>query len=118
MIRKKQMSRMLRQNMTPAESLLWERLRNQGMGVKFHRQKPISIPGYQKRAFYADFYCASHKLIVEVDGAIHERQTEYDSFRSKILNNLGFSIIRFTNQEVLQSIEHVMKKIQSAIPQH
>jgi very-short-patch-repair endonuclease len=65
-------ARMLRENMTQTEKLLWERLKGkQILGLRFRRQHPIFI-------FIADFYCHEARLVVEIDGEIHNQQLEYD----------------------------------------
>jgi very-short-patch-repair endonuclease len=84
----------LRKNETEAEKILWSRLnRNQILGQQFRRQHPINV-------FIADFFCARLKLVIEVDGSIHEI-TEYqihDEGRSDLFNDLGITVIRFTNE--------------------
>jgi very-short-patch-repair endonuclease len=95
----------LRLNMTKAEEVLWEKLRKKQIdGNIFRRQHPID-------RFIADFYCHNAKLVIEVDGEIHENQKEYDIGRTEELNDLGLQVIRFTNEEVLNNIELVIKKI-------
>ena len=97
----------LRNNMTKAELLLWERLRNnQIIGLRFRAQHPIDI-------FIADFYCHVLKLVIEIDGGVHddEEQTVYDKGRTAELNNLGIEVIRFSNAEVLSDIDTVVRKI-------
>jgi very-short-patch-repair endonuclease len=80
-------ARNLRKNQTQAEKLFWQKVRNNLLGKKFVRQKPI-IFDYddRKNVFYADFYCAECKLIVEIDGEIHKQKLGYDNERSIILN--------------------------------
>jgi very-short-patch-repair endonuclease len=101
----------LRKEMTEAEKILWERIRNRQLnGLKFRRQHPIDI-------FIADFYCHEMKLIVELDGGIHDtiEQKEYDDGRSFELEEKGFKIIRFRNEEVFNEIEQVLEKIIQAV---
>ena len=99
------LARHLRQNQTPAESCFWEKVRNkQLLGKKFDRQHIIQhseVLG-KKQYFIADFYCHEEKLIVEIDGDIHFHQVEYDKIREEILIQMGFRIIRFQNNEVLE----------------
>ncbi len=74
---KKRLSRELRKNMTPAEKVLWEVLRNKGChNLKFRRQQVIE-------GYIVDFFCASKKLVIEVDGSVHDNdeQKEYDKHR-------------------------------------
>jgi very-short-patch-repair endonuclease len=73
----RQQAKELRKSMTNAEELLWQRLRNRNWrGLKFRRQCPIG-------PFIADFYCAQFRLVIEIDGGIHERQREADQARSQ-----------------------------------
>jgi very-short-patch-repair endonuclease len=82
---------------TPEEIKMWELFRDRKfMNLKFSRQFPIVISSTpEKRTFYiADFYCHALRLIIEIDGLIHQRQNIYDQARDKILNNLGYKIPR------------------------
>jgi very-short-patch-repair endonuclease len=99
----------LRKHLTHAEKLLWENLRDRKLvSFKFRRQHPIDI-------FVADFYCHEKKLVIEVDGGIHleQDQMEYDANRTKALNELGIKVVRFNNEEVLNSIHSVLQKIKT-----
>ena len=92
---------------TEAEIALWEMLRGKKLeGYKFRRQHIIG-------SFIADFVCLSKKLIIEVDGAIHQLPENKisDEERTKELNKFGFEVIRFTNDEVLHNTETVLNKI-------
>jgi len=83
--------RELRKTQTSSEAFLWEILRNRKIsGKKFNRQHPI-IHYYYKRPYYfiADFYCTESKLVVEIDGKIHDNQEEYDTQRTFVLKELG-----------------------------
>jgi cyclase len=108
-----QYARELRDNPTAAEKLLWNKLRNKKLGVKFRRQHPISD-------FIVDFYCHELKLVIEVDGGYHlERdQKEYDKYRADDLSDLGITIISFTNDQVENKIEEVLKEIEHQIVFH
>ncbi len=98
----------LRQNMTTAEKTLWEHLRAKRFhGLKFRRQQIIA-------GFIVDFYCHFLGLIIEVDGKIHNRQKEQDLERESILKAKGLQIIRFTNEQVIEDIETVLKAIAEA----
>jgi len=102
---KKARSRELRKNMTPAEKELWQYLRAKRFNnLKFRRQQVIE-------GFIADFYCHSLGLIIEVDGEIHDKQQEYDRHRENIFINQDLHVIRFTNEEVINDIEAVLKAI-------
>jgi len=97
----------LRNNMTLAEQVLWEELRKkETFKVRFKRQHPVDI-------FVLDFYCHQYKLAIEVDGEIHLRKEvqEHDDGRSHDIEKLGIKILRFTNREVLESIEVVRQRI-------
>ena len=93
-----------RQNQTEAESLLWQQLRNSLTGYKIRRQHAIG-------SYIADFICLKKALIIEVDGDYHLGITEQDEIRTQVLNELGFEVIRFTNDEVIADINQVVKKI-------
>ena len=106
--------RELRNNQTPAEKLLWGELRRRNVnGEKFLRQFPLfTISGFGKRAFYiADFYSAKSKLVIEVDGPIHLLKKEYDNNRDLVMQSWGFNILRFTNEEVINELNSVVKTI-------
>ena len=100
--------RQLRREQTPAEALLWEHLRNRRLkGLKFRRQHPVG-------RFVADFYCAQHRLIVELDGAVHRMQGEYDALRTEELERDGYRVIRFTDNQVERDLEWVLERIAEA----
>lgn len=85
--------------------MLWQLVRNKQLGgFKFRRQHIIDV-------FIVDFVCINAKLVIEVDGRIHDFQKEYDEERTKYLNDMGFSVIRFRNEEVLGDINGVKQKI-------
>jgi very-short-patch-repair endonuclease len=94
--------RQLRKGLTDSEAIVWEALRNRKLGgYKFFRQHPIEFDYYgKKRFFVADFYSAELKLVIEIDGKIHENQKEYDDYRTFIINQLGIQVVRVTNDEV------------------
>ena len=94
----------LRNNMTEAEKLLWERLCKKQLGVRFKAQHPIE-------RFIADFYCHSAKLVVELDGEIHNHQKEYDIGREAEMEKYEIKVIRFKNNEVFEDIEGVVETI-------
>ena len=103
-----QRARELRQEMTPAEYLLWTRLRNQKLaGLKFRRQHPVG-------PFIVDFYCAAYRLVVEIDGDIHDLQMERDAARTEQLEGYGYRVIRFRNERVLNAVESVLAAIKAA----
>jgi very-short-patch-repair endonuclease len=101
------LARELRKDETEAEKRLWIRLsRNQIRGLQFRRQHPLNI-------FIADFYCPKIKLVVELDGSIHEisEYEEHDIGRSEILNDFGITVIRFTNDQVLNDLDGTIDQI-------
>ena len=98
----------LRESMTDSELKLWEELKGKRiLGLRFRSQHPIDI-------FIADFYCHPVKLVVEVDGGIHKSRDkkEYDIGRTGELNILGIDVIRFTNEEIENDINYVIKEIE------
>jgi len=101
----------LRKDETEAEKKLWTKLnKNQILGLQFRRQHPINI-------FIADFYCPKIKLVIEVDGSIHEifEYEEHDIGRSEILNDFGITVIRFTNEQVLNDLDGTVKQIETCV---
>ena len=113
-------ARELRAKATPAETLLWSCLRaNRLHGLSFYRQRPIyhDITG-RETYFIADFYCHRARLIIEVDGEIHQQQGAEDQERTRILNHLGLRVIRFTNDEVLNNIQSILQAILQACMSH
>ena len=105
------LSRDLRKRMTNAEKVLWEKIRNkQFMGYKFLRQHPLFYQYYNKTKFFvADFYCRELRIIIEVDGGIHEKQKDYDTIRSEILETQhNLKIIRFKNADVIKNINKIL----------
>ncbi len=100
-------AREMRHPLTRAEALLWARIRDRQLGgFKFRRQHPID-------RFIVDFYCPEHRLIIEVDGPSHTspEQIEYDKARTEWLNDNGYQLIRFWNEQVYDSIEPVLESI-------
>jgi len=101
----------LKENMTPAEKILWEKLKDRTLfKQKFRRQHPVDI-------FIVDFYCHSLRLVIEVDRDYHleKNQYEYDIGRSGELENWGLKVIRYTNDEILTNLNNVIQKIQTEI---
>lgn len=93
-----------RNNPTGAERVLWESLKSKNIGYKFRQQHLIDD-------FIVDFVCLSKRLVVEVDGGIHDTQVEKDEERTRIIENKGFKVIRFRNEEVIGDLEEVLEKI-------
>ncbi|MFI5128331.1 MAG: endonuclease domain-containing protein [Chitinophagales bacterium] len=114
-----QTARQLRQKMTGVERVLWDRLRNREFRKwKFRRQHPIvyDIIEGRKRFYVADFYCASKKLIIELDGKHHEfsEQKLYDQARDRILNKMGMKILRIQNCDFFP-LDITLEKIETAL---
>lgn len=101
----------LRNNMTDAEKIMWNELKNrQIFKAKFRRQHPISI-------FIVDFYCHEFKLAIEIDGEIHlgKEIIEYVDGRTHDIEKLGIRILRFTNDQVFNSFDEVLQEILNAV---
>jgi leucyl-tRNA synthetase len=101
------LARDLRKKQTPSESMVWNILRRRKIsGYKFLKQHAVfySIRNRQIDFYIADFYCARLKLMIEIDGKIHERQLEYDNERDSKLLEKGIQVVRIKNEE-LSSIE-------------
>lgn len=109
--------RELRKRQTKAEEIFWNKVRNkQFKGLKFYRQYPLFSDLLGKETFYiADFYCHTNRLVVELDGRIHDRQREKDRLRDEVINDLGLKVVRIKNKEILENIEEVMKRISSVL---
>ena len=101
-----QKAKEMRENMTEAETVLWEALKSKHIGDKFRRQHIIGN-------FIADFVCLSKRLVIEVDGGYHTDYTQQglDEGRAEELKQLGFEVIRFTNEEVLNNLDKVIHQI-------
>jgi very-short-patch-repair endonuclease len=100
-------AKLLRENMTETEQLLWERLSKKKIkGYRFKAQHPIS-------KFIVDFYCHKAKLVIEIDGSIHNEEDlkERDEGRAVELEEFGLKVIRFKNEEIIINIEHFISKI-------
>jgi len=99
----------LRRNMTLAEKILWNELSAKKLsGYTFRRQHPINN-------FIADFYCHKARLVIEIDGSIHEVRDHkiYDEGREDELEKFGLATIRFTNNQIMNNIESVLSKLRS-----
>jgi very-short-patch-repair endonuclease len=100
-----QKAKELRQKQTPAEQMLWQCLRaNQLHGAKFRRQHNIG-------QYIVDFYCHAAKLVIELDGGIHELQKAQDSDRDTYLKANGLQVLRFPNEEITQNLPQVLQTI-------
>ena len=99
-----------RREPTKAEKILWQVLRNSGLGVKFRRQHPFDI-------FILDFYCDSGRLAVEVDGPVHDEQVRYDRWRDGRLTEQGIRVLRFPSELVEADGTLVEEKIREELEQ-
>ncbi len=100
-----QQARSLRKRQTPAEQILWEKIRNRRINdKKFRRQVPVG-------PYVVDFLCCELKLVIEVDGDVHAGKEEYDLSREKYLEEKGYHIIRFTNGEIFYELENVLHRL-------
>ena len=98
----------MRREPTKAEAILWRRLRGRKLGnLDFRRQHPID-------QFIVDFYCPVAKLVIEVDGDVHDSLVLEDRTRQERLEGLGYRVIRFRNEEVLGNLESALQRIEDA----
>jgi very-short-patch-repair endonuclease len=98
-------ARYLRRNMTDAEQAVWRVVRDKQLqGYRFRRQRPMG-------KYIADFVCLEAKLVIEVDGGQHADHADYDAARTAFLVKLGFRVLRFWNNDVLQNLGGVTETI-------
>ena len=103
------LARNLRKNQTVAEQILWYQLRNRRfLNYKFRRQ-------YSVEPYIADFICLELKLIIEIDGSQHYDQFDKDTERTLFLNQRGFKIVRFWNNELFDNLEGVLERIRLGV---
>ena len=98
-------AKQLRREMTPAERVLWAELRGNRLGG-LHFRRPQVIEGC-----FADFYCERARLVVEVDGAVHDQQVEYDQERDAFLKSRGLEVLRVRNERVGTTLNEVLQEI-------
>lgn len=104
-----EIAREFRKEPTKSESILWQALRGKKLdGHKFRRQQPIGN-------FIVDFYNSPHRLVVEVDGSIHNTQVELDQARQEILELFGLNVLRVNAEDVEKNLPLVLNKIRSKI---
>ena len=104
----KEYARMLRNNSTLSEVLLWQKIKSKGFEVQFHRQVPMLN-------YIVDFYCHEIMLAVEIDGDSHLYKYEYDKFRQGELEKEGVKFIRFTDLDVKQNMFSVLLILENEI---
>lgn len=105
-------ARYLRQEETKTEQILWKKLRNKSLGIRWRRQHSIDM-------FILDFYAPEIKLAIELDGSVHKTKEnkEYDEERTCYLESKDIKVIRFWNSEVEKDLENVLNKIKEKIKQ-
>jgi very-short-patch-repair endonuclease len=96
----------LRNHATIPEKMLWEKIRNNQLGIKFRRQ-------YSFGSYILDFYCPQKQLGIEIDGKIHIAKQDMDTYRTRTLEKYDITIIRFTNDEVENKLDLVIRAIKS-----
>lgn len=101
-------ARDMRKNPTHAERVLWRELRGRRLnGLRFRRQHTFG-------PYIVDFYCPAARLVVEVDGPVHQGTKEYDASRDDALRSLGLRVVRFTNDQVVRDLGSVLDAITTA----
>ena len=104
----KDFSRKMRKEMTPQELKIWNFIRKEQLGIKFRRQHPID------NKYIADFACPEQKIIIEIDGSQHIESTN-DKYRTFYIENIGYRIVRFYNNEVDTNIDGCIEFLKSVI---
>lgn len=106
----KKLARILRKNMTPAEGLIWQYIRKGFMNTRFRRQHPIG-------KYIVDFIAMEIGLVVEIDGGYHfdSKQKKKDQARTKFLKKFELTVVRYTNDEILASLDKVINHLSSII---
>lgn len=104
----KKYSKENRRYFTECEGILWQDVRNSKLGYKIRRQHAIGT-------FIADFVCLDRRTVIEIDGDYHLNNVEYDDARTAFLNEAGFQVIRFTNDEIKGDLKKVLEKIKSTL---
>ena len=102
------MAKDLRKNMTEAEKILWFHLKQNFEGFKFRRQHPLGI-------YISDFYCNKAKLVIELDGSVHENADvkNNDEIRQRSIEESGIKVVRFKNERIFKELEIVLQEIKS-----
>jgi very-short-patch-repair endonuclease len=101
----KPLARKMRLTMTPAEKIFWQAIRKKAIEkCLFLRQKPVLT-------YIADFYCAELLLIIEIDGSSHDHKIEMDVNRTMELNEYGYTVVRYMNKQVTESLPRVVRHL-------
>ncbi len=116
----REIARKLRNNMTKAEICLWNEIKNEQLWVKFLRQKPIYLMtenDWRERYIIPDFYCAQKKIILEVDGEVHQNNEvlALDKAKQALLEKQWYSVIRIRNEDILFDMHDTLKKIRMCL---
>ena len=103
-----EMAKDLRKNMTDAEKVLWFHLKLKPDGFNFRKQHPLGI-------YIADFYCHKLKLVIELDGSVHNNSDvkTNDDIRQRTIEECGIKVIRFTNERIFNDLEMVLQEIKT-----
>lgn len=102
-----ELARGLRQKMTSAEEIMWQALRGRRLGgLKIRRQHPVA-----GTSFVADFLCYDARLVIEIDGAVHTIQKQEDLWRQRAIEDAGYGVLRFTNEQVYENLPGVLAEI-------
>jgi len=109
----KQLCRDLRKRQTNAEEIFWQAVRDRKfLNLKFYRQYPLFFDYLGKETFFiADFFCHERKLVVEIDGKIHDYRKDHDELRTFIIKMMGIEVIRFRNEEIENNLSEVLTRI-------
>lgn len=108
LLRRTVLSRRHRNNPTPAERVLWQRLRRRQLDdLRFRRQFPVG-------PYFADFFCVTAKLAIEIDGSSHDGRQWRDRLRDTYFRKRGILVLRFTNDEALRQTADVVERIRTA----
>lgn len=115
----KQRCRDLRKRQTKAEAIFWAAVRDRKfLQLKFYRQHPLFFDYLGKETFFiVDFYCHERKLVVEIDGKIHDYRKDHDELRTFIINLLGHAVVRFRNEEIENNLHEVLERLKTSIIQ-
>lgn len=104
MEQKRKYAQDMRENMTPAEKVLWSHINRSQLGYRFIRQGLVW-------GFIPDFYCQKARLVIEVDGSVHDLKSEQDRIKDQALGEYGITVMRLTNEEVLTRLPMVLDNI-------
>ncbi|HKJ37277.1 MAG TPA: DUF559 domain-containing protein [Anaerolineales bacterium] len=104
-----EVARQFRKEPTKSEAILWQALRGKKLdGIKFRRQQPVGN-------FVVDFYNSTYRLVVEIDGSVHNEQIEYDQARQDVLEELGLNVLRLKSDLIEKNLPSGLMKIRKKI---